>query len=93
MRPPSLVHVVGTEFQEEVEGFTDLLKPRSRSGKGEGLGLFICMAFCGPCAPQPELPGVEVLMESLLLGCDFCELIDILLAPCNGTVCSDGNDL
>lgn len=36
---------------------------------------------------------MEVLLESLLLGCDFCELIDILLAPCNRTVCSDGKDL
>ena len=35
---------------------------------------------------------MEVLLESLLLGCDFCELFDILLAPCDGTVCSDGND-
>lgn len=36
---------------------------------------------------------MEVLLESLLLGCGFCELIDILLAACNRTVCSDGNDL
>lgn len=50
------------------------------------------LAFCDPCAPQPELPSVEVLLESLL-GCDFCGLPDILLAPCNRTVCSDGNDL